>query len=201
MRTKTLVSRPPRRRRARASAALGLAASLLALAGCSGGSAPSADGGFVGGDGKWTRVAPEDRQPAPEISAEGLTGQTISLARYDGKVVVLNVWGSWCAPCRKEAPELVAAADETAASAQFIGLNTRDLDKAPAEAFVRAFEIDYPNIYDPRGKLLLKFTDLPPAGIPSTLIIDEQGRVAARIIGVTTKITLVDVIDDVAAGK
>lgn len=176
-------------------------AASLALTGCSGGGGPTADGGFVGGDGNWTRVAPDQRKPAPEISAEGLSGETVSLAQYEGKVVVLNVWGSWCAPCRKEAPDLVEAADATAESAQFLGLNTRDLDKAPAEAFVRAFEIEYPSIYDPQGQLLLKFTDLPPAGIPSTLIIDEQGRVAARIIGVTTKITLVDIINDVAAGK
>lgn len=184
--------------------ALALAASLLALVGCSGsgGSASGGGGdGFVPGDGNWTRVDPDDRLAAPEISAEGLEGKTISLADYRDQVVVLNVWGSWCNPCRKEAPDLVAAADETEQTAQFIGLNTRDLNRANAAAFVRTFEVDYPNIYDPQGQLLLQFTDLPPSGIPSTLIIDKQGRVAARIVGVTTKITLVDIVNDVAAGK
>lgn len=186
----------------RASVWVALTLVLALVAGCSGGGGPTAgDGGFVGGDGNWTRVTPGQRKPAPDVAAEGLDGSRLSLADYRGKVVVLNVWGSWCTPCRKEAPDLVAAAAETEQTAQFIGLNTRDLDRAQAEAFVRSFKIDYPNIYDPRGELLLEFTDLPPSGIPSTLIIDKDGRVAARIIGVTTTITLVDIINDTAAGK
>lgn len=182
-----------------------LAALLPLLAGCSDGGIVtrqqgSDQGGFIPGDGAWTRIEPDRRHAAPDLSAPTLDGGTVSLDDYRGKVVVINVWGSWCAPCRKEAPDLVQAAEETTDKAQFIGLNTRDLDKAPAEAFVRAFKVPYPNLYDPRGDLLLRFTDLPPNGIPSTLIIDREGRVAARVIGTITSTTLVDIIDDTYAG-
>ena len=84
---------------------------------------------------------------------------------------------------------------------QFIGINTRDLNPAPAQAFVRAFDIPYPNIYDPDGALLLEFGQLPPKAIPSTLVIDSEGRVAARILGETTASTLVGIIEDVTAAE
>src|SRR5690606_34952274 len=96
----------------------------------------------------------------------------------------------------KEAPALVEVASQYP-EVQFIGINTRDLDPAPARAFVRAFEVPYPNIYDPDGALLLEFGQLPPKAIPSTLVIDESGRVAARILGEVTAATLAGVIDDV----
>lgn len=179
----------------------------LALTACSGSGVVSRQqgsdqGGFISGDGALTRIEPGRRTAAPDVSGTTLDGRQLSLSDYRGKVVVVNVWGSWCAPCRKEAPDLVAAATSTKGTAQFVGLNTRDLDKAPAEAFVRAFEVTYPNLYDPRGELLLRFSkDLPPNGIPSTLIIDGQGRVAARIIGSTTTTTLTGIVEDTAEGK
>ena len=115
---------------------------------------------------------------------------------------MINVWGSWCAPCRKEAPDLQAASAETSDIAQFIGITSKDYDPAQAEAFVRAFKITYPSIYDPTGKTLLAFAgQLPPSAIPSTMIIDEQGRLAVRVLGPISKITLVDMINDVAGGK
>ncbi|MFV0453234.1 MAG: TlpA family protein disulfide reductase [Propioniciclava sp.] len=169
------------------------------LTGC--GSAPTSAGGFVGGDGTLTIIAPADRQPAPEVTGELLDGTPFDSADLSG-VIVYNVWGSWCAPCRSEAPALVEAAEETSGTAVFVGLNTRDPDPAQAEAFVRAFGVPYANVYDPDGALLLRFgTQLPPSAIPSTLVIDADGRVAARILGETTRATLVGVIDDVAAGR
>ena len=115
---------------------------------------------------------------------------------------MINVWGSWCPPCRKEAPALQAASVETAGIAQFLGINTKDLDPAPAEAFVRANKITYPSIYDPSGASLLAFAgDLPPSAIPSTLILDADGRLAVRILGEISTITLVTMVNDVAAGR
>ena len=113
----------------------------------------------------------------------------------------MNVWGSWCAPCRKEAPELEAVSRSRRDVAQLIGLDIRDYDPAPAAAFVRAFGVTYPQIYDPRGTQLVKYSELPPNGIPSTLIIDRQGRIAVRIVGAITRGTLTQMIDDVAAGR
>jgi thiol-disulfide isomerase/thioredoxin len=149
-----------------------------------------------------TRVPPDQRKELPTVSGLALgSNQTISTQDYRGKVVVINVWGSWCPPCRKEAPDLQAASVETKDIAQFVGITSKDYDPAPAEAFVRSFKITYPSIYDPTGKVLLAFAgDLPPSAIPSTMIIDREGRLAVRVLSEVSKITLVDMINDVADG-
>jgi peroxiredoxin len=97
---------------------------------------------------------------------------------------VLNVWASWCAPCRAEAPELQSVWEEFQGSGvQFVGLDTRDSDAA-ARAFVETYGITYPNVIDRDGQLQLLFADtLPPQAIPSTIVIDRQGRVAGRALG------------------
>jgi thiol-disulfide isomerase/thioredoxin len=150
-----------------------------------------------------TRIAPEQRKELPTVSGPTLgSNQTISSQDYRGKVVVINVWGSWCPPCRKEAPDLQAASVETREIAQFVGITSKDYDPAPAEAFVRSFKITYPSIYDPTGKVLLAFAgELPPSAIPSTMIIDREGRLAVRVLSEVSKITLVDMINDVANGQ
>ena len=149
-----------------------------------------------------TRVPPDQRKELPTVSGPVLgSNQTISTQDYRGKVVVINVWGSWCPPCRKEAPDLQSASVETKDVAQFVGITSKDYDPAPAEAFVRSFEITYPSIYDPTGRVLLAFAgDLPPSAIPSTMIIDREGRLAVRVLSEVSKITLVDMINDVADG-
>ena len=149
-----------------------------------------------------TRVPPDQRKELPTISGPALgSNQTISTQDFRGKVVVINVWGSWCPPCRKEAPDLQAASVETKDIAQFVGITSKDYDPAPAEAFVRSFEVTYPSIYDPTGKVLLAFAgELPPSAIPTTMIIDRQGRLAVRVLSEVSKITLVNMINDVADG-
>lgn len=149
-----------------------------------------------------TRVPPDQRKELPTVSGPALgSNQTISTQDFRGKIVVINVWGSWCPPCRKEAPDLQAASVETKDIAQFVGITSKDYDPAPAEAFVRSFEITYPSIYDPTGKVLLAFAgELPPSAIPTTMIIDRQGRLAVRVLSEVSKITLVDMINDVADG-
>ncbi|WP_460660600.1 TlpA family protein disulfide reductase [Kribbella swartbergensis] len=176
-------------------------AAVLVVAGCSSGeqAAENRQGqtGFVSGSGNVSVFAPAERKPAPAISGTTLDDKPWSLADQAGKVVVLNVWGSWCSPCRKEAPDLVAAAKELGPSVQFVGLNTRDLDKAPARKFAQEFGVTYPSIYDPSGKLLLGFRgQISASAIPSTLVIDKNGKVAARVIGEVTKQTLVGMVKD-----
>ena len=150
-----------------------------------------------------TRIPPDQRKELPTVTGPSLgSNQTISSQDYRGKVVVINVWGSWCPPCRKEAPDLQAASLETKDVAQFVGITSKDYDQAPAEAFVRSFKITYPSIYDPTGKVLLAFAgELPPSAIPSTMIIDREGRLAVRVLSEVSKITLVDMINDVANGQ
>lgn len=156
------------------------------------------DIGFVTGDGSVVVVPTEKRETAPELVGTTLDGEALSTADYSDQIIVLNVWGSWCAPCRSEAPALVAAAEEMP-DVQLIGINTRDLDPAPAQAFVRAFDLPYPSFYDPDGSLLLDFGQVPPNAIPSTIVLDESGRVAARMLGEVTTTTLVAVVEDVQA--
>ncbi len=118
-----------------------------------------------------------------------------------GKVVVVNVWGSWCPPCRAEAPMLAAAArDLSGDDVVFLGINSRDPEKAGPQAFVRRFEVPYDSIYDPDGRTLLAFRGtLPANAIPSTVVIDRQGRVAASVIGSVTRTTLYDLVEDAGA--
>ncbi len=157
--------------------------------------------GYVGVKGNLTQIPTAQRKVLPTVSGTSLDGRPLSTADYRGKVVVVNVWGSWCAPCRAEAPELQKASTELEGTAQFVGITTRDNDPAQARAFVRAFGIDYPSIYDPDGKTLLAFAgDLPPSAIPSTMILDKDGRLAVRVLGDISRATLVAMITDVANG-
>jgi thiol-disulfide isomerase/thioredoxin len=193
----------PRRRRGQV---LAIAAVLLAATACTSGedAKDSRQGqtGFVSGTGRVSTFAPADRVKAPDFQGTTLDGKQWKFSDQAGKVVVLNVWGSWCPPCRKEAPDFAAAAKELGPDVQFIGLNTRDLDPAPAKKFVEAFEIPYPSIYDPAGKQLLLFRGqkISAVSIPATLVIDKQGKVASRVIGEVTKQTLLGMVNDAAAG-
>ena len=198
----------PRRARGRVGARRTFAGAVvlaLVLAGCTPASGEPAGAGQQGrlAGQPLTVVPPGQRRPAPVATGPNLApgGGDVSTGAYPGRVVVVNVWGSWCAPCRKEAPELVAASAQTADVAQFVGIDIRDYDPAPARAFVRAFAVPYPQMYDPQGAQLVKFTELPASGVPSTLFIDRRGRVAARIVGATTQTTLTQIVDDLAAER
>jgi thiol-disulfide isomerase/thioredoxin len=185
----------------RTTAIVAVLLSGTVLGACSNDIGSSGDTGFVSGEGVITRLPVADRDRPGEVAGETLEGEAISLDDYDGKTVVLNVWGSWCAPCRSEAPELVAASEELADDGvEFVGINSRDLDKAAAQAFQRRYEVPYPSIYDQQGRTLLAFRGtLSPNAIPSTVVIDDQGRVAASVIGEVTKSTLVGLVEDVMA--
>jgi peroxiredoxin len=167
----------------------------MTLAACGGGAADSGTG-FVAGDGSIVLLDESARQPAPALEGPTLEGGTFSLADYRGDVAVLNVWASWCAPCRAEAPELQSLWEEfEGQGVQFVGLDTRDTDAA-ALAFIEAYGITYPNVIDTDGRLQLLFADtLPPQAIPSTLVIDADGRVAGRILGRASEATLRGLIE------
>ena len=171
------------------------------LAGCSDTPTESGDAGFISGKGVITKLAVEDRAKPGEVAGRTIDGDPISLADYAGQTVVVNVWGSWCAPCRAEAPDLVdAAAELEAKDVAFLGINSRDLNEAAARAFVRRFDVPYPSIYDQGGQTLLAFRGtLTANSIPSTVVIDDQGRVAARVLGEISKSTLVGLVEDLQA--
>ena len=181
-----------------------LVACLLLATGCggqaSGDSGPAGEQGFVAGDGSIVLLPAAERQAAPPVSGELLSGGELSTADLAGSVVVLNVWASWCAPCRAEAPDLQAVWEATAGEGvQFLGLNTRDATAA-AQGFVDTYGLTYPQILDPDGRQQLLFRDtLPPQSIPSTLVLDKEGRVAARALGVVSQSALLGLIEPLVA--
>lgn len=179
-------------------------ACLAALAGCGNDLGTSGSQGYVSGNGV-IRVLPQgERKALGEVSGETLEGKPLSLASYDGKVVVVNVWGAWCPPCRAEADDLKVAAEQLSREGVvFVGINTRDSSRDNALSFQRSHDVPYPSLYDPSGRTLLAFRGtLRPNSIPSTVVIDEQGRVAASILGeLTSPRTLVDLVEDVRKGR
>ena len=166
--------------------ALLLVAAVMLLAGCATGTDAVARGGtfeFVTPGGKTDIFydPPADRGAVAGLSGESLTeaGRTVSLQRYRGQVVVLNVWGSWCGPCRAEADDLVRVATATAdQGVQFIGIDVRDSRQAGAD-FARDFGLTYPSIFDPPGRTLLALKGIPRSVVPLTIVMDRQHRVAA----------------------
>lgn len=185
----------PNRRGGRWSVFAAPVVAVLLVAGC-GSATPDTGNGFVAGDGSIVLLEPSERRPAPALAGPTLAGGEFALADHLGEVVVINVWASWCAPCRAEAPDLQALWEEfEGQGVQFVGLDTRDTDAA-AKAFVEAYEITYPNVIDTDGRLQLLFSDsLPPQAIPSTVVIDPQGRVAGRILGRVSEATLRGLIE------
>jgi thiol-disulfide isomerase/thioredoxin len=159
-----------------------------------------AEQGYVSGDGTTTIVAQSERAPAPDLTGTTLDGEPFALADHLGEVVVLNVWASWCAPCRAEAEDIQQVSSELAGTGvQFVGLNTRD-SQAAADAFVDRFGVTYPSVVDTDGSRQLLFHEtLPPAAIPSTIVIDRQGRVAGRAIGEVDRSRLLGMIEPILA--
>jgi thiol-disulfide isomerase/thioredoxin len=172
------------------------------LAGCSSDVGGSGDQGYVSGNGVITTLDAAHRKAPGPVSGTTLEGKRISLSDYAGKVVVVNVWGSWCAPCRAEAPMLADASRDLASrKIVFLGIDSRDPSTAAARAFVRRFEVPYPSIYDQRGRTLLSFRGtLTPNSVPSTVVVDRQGRVAASVLGEITRTTLYNLVEDVSTG-
>jgi peroxiredoxin len=163
----------------------------LTAAGCTGGAigqntALSNGQSFVSGTGT-SFLAAGSRPKAPDISGKTLTGSRLRLSDYRGSVVVLNFWGSWCAPCRAEAPDLATLASRyRSQGVRFLGIDIQD-EPASAEAFMHTFRITYPSLNDPGDEIALAFRKtVPPAAIPTTLVIDRRGHIAARIVGGAT---------------
>lgn len=168
---------------------------LFALASCSSGGPgdsfdqqgqDASDQGYVSGDGSTTSIPPADRTGTVEF--EGVTewGETVTQADFTGSVTVVNFWYAGCPPCRAEAPDLASAHEEFLdQGVQFLGVNTRD-GKAQAVAFAEEYGIEYSSILDTLGDRAVQrafAAQTPLNAVPTTLVLDTEGRVAHRVIG------------------
>ena len=135
------------------------------------------------------------RPMAPDFTATTLTGSRLSFSSYRGQVVVLNFWGSWCGPCREEAPTLAVTAQQyRPVGVSFLGVDVRDTT-ASALAFARNFDITYPSVSDAGSAITLDFTSVVPiAGTPTTLVIDRTGHIAGAVFGTATYQELSDIL-------
>jgi len=174
-----------------AAAAAAIAVSL-SLAACSGGDSLSnqwregGDKGYVSGDGSSLSIPPADRTDPVEFSGETEDGGTFGSDDTRGRVTVVNFWYAGCAPCRAEAPDLVEAYDEfSSRGVAFLGVNTRD-QVAQAAQFSEQFSIEYPSIMDSAGGRAVQRAfagQVPLNAVPTTLVLDPEGRVAHRVLG------------------
>ena len=127
------------------------------------------------------------RPLAPGFTGTTLTGSKLSFSSYRGKVVVLNFWGSWCVPCREEAPILAAVAGKYQSSGvSFLGVDLRDTT-ASAQAFARDFHVTYPSVSDQSSAITLDFSaKVPIAATPTTLVVDRTGHIAGAVFDTVT---------------
>lgn len=176
----------------------------LALTGCSTGDSSAATSfNFVAPGGKTDiTYTGSDRQQMPEVSGEDLfdPDERISSKDFRGKVLVINIWGQWCGPCRTEAPELQDVYEQTKDDGvRVLGIDVRDFDRSAPQDFMRNRGLTYPSIYDPSGRSLIGLTGYPRNVVPSTIIVDKQGRVAAVYLRDLLASDILPVVRDLAA--
>jgi len=181
-----------------------LLAGAALLAGCAataappaavGSSAPAAASQNLG----VTRYAVGQRPQIPELAGTTLDGSSLYVTSLRGHVVVLNAWASYCEPCRTESPALARVAQQTAAlDVRFVGIDEQDRAE-PARAFAASAGATYPELVDADGALLGSLRLVPPSAVPSTLVLDRSGRVAARVIGAVDAATLDSLVRALAA--
>lgn len=141
-----------------------------------------------------------DRGQPVELSGGTLTDDELDLTDLRGEVAVINVWGSWCGPCRVEAPVLARVSKQyRERGVSFVGVNVKD-NRAAAVAFEEEFGITYPSIEDTDGRAVLALSQYVPAStVPVTLVLDRDGRVAARVLGAVREATLTALLDSTLA--
>jgi thiol-disulfide isomerase/thioredoxin len=185
-------------------------AAIVALAGCSTGDDAVAQGGtfeFVAPGGKTDIFydPPENRGRPGKLAGPELMdpAKTISLEDFTGKVVVVNVWGQWCGPCRTEITQLQKVYDATRAQGvAFLGIDVRDNNRDAAKDFIVDRKVTFPSIYDPPMRTMIAFGGrYPTTVIPSTVVLDRQHRVAVVFLRELLAEDLQPVVERLAGEK
>ena len=177
---------------------VGAVIAMTSLSACT--ETPSMNTTYQSGDGTVTEIKPMNRTASVSWSGIANDGLPLSSNDLQGVVTVINFWYAACAACRVEMPDIVELAEEYEGKVQFVGVNVRDTADT-ANAFKRSFKVNFPSIMDAEsGDVVLAFTGVvTPSAVPTTLVIDRQGRPAARILGVAEKATLKALIKTVYA--
>jgi thiol-disulfide isomerase/thioredoxin len=180
-------------------AAAAVVAGVVGLAGCAGtgnvNTSVTDSLGYQQGDGNITVYKTTGREMVGDVSGTTLAGRPLSLADYRGKVVVVDFWSDACAPCQHEEPWFEALSEEDAGKGvQFVGIDERD-NRAAGQSFERQHHVTYPSLYDRDDAYVLDFPGAAPPSTPTTIVLDPQGRIAARIDGETDYTHLKELID------
>lgn len=185
--------------------ATGLVALVTTLAACAPGDDAATpddvvDQGYQSGDGSTTTWAPADRVGPVEITGTDYEGGEHDLAAWRGDVVLLNTWYAACPPCRAEAPDLAGVATDYADQGlHVLGINSRDA-AGTAQAFQRQLEVPYPSLDDTSGSAVAALQGVVPvSAVPTTVLLDREGRVAARVLGLVEGSTLRALVEDLLA--
>jgi thiol-disulfide isomerase/thioredoxin len=183
------------------------ALALLALVGCSGGK----DAVDQNAGGQFRYVAKTDvgktipaaqRRTVGPVTGTLLDGAAFRLASYAGKVVVLNFWGVWCPPCRTETPQFDQLYRKVEGSGvQFVGMDVKETSPDAVTAFVHDYNISYPIVYDEKAKTALELGHIPMVGLPATVVVDKQQKVAAVYLGPVQQADLAPVLAELVAEK
>jgi thiol-disulfide isomerase/thioredoxin len=158
---------------------------------------------YIAGDGTVTEFALGSRPKAADWSGVSESGDSLSSDQLAGVITVINFWYAGCAPCRVEMPELIELQDEFLGDqVQFIGVNVRDTSET-ALAFARQINLNFPSVMDAKtGSVVLAFTGVvTPQAVPTTLVIDSEGNVSARVLGRIDKGILEELIKTVISEK
>ena len=157
--------------------------------------------GYISGDGRIAAFPAADRKDPVDLHGTTLDGKTWSAADHRGDVIVVNLWASWCGPCAKEAPDLVATHQKFAkdkAPVTFIGIDYREPSVETGRAQAKAWGFTYPSLFDASGETALML-DGKMTTQPSTAVLDTQGRIAAVVLGVVDHSTLTGLVEDTLA--
>lgn len=168
---------------------------VVALAGCTLGAPENNPGGGALGINDFPLIAQGDREPAPDFCGSTIQEETLCLADLPDHPVLLNFWASWCGPCAREMPALIATAADYGDQISVVGVNEQD-SRVNARSFERDQQVTYPSLFDEGAVIAAQFGGIAPEALPSTILLDAEHRVAVRLFGERDQAQLASYLDE-----